>query len=203
MTPVYCYTDYPSGELFVNGKSQGKITKDPTSRLDRYRLRWNNVIYEPGEIKVIVYDADGNAAGEQILKTAGTPATLHLSAWTELTGHMGTDPRVSSVADYTGSVPVCPLNALSFITVSLTDSDGTLIPQADDQLTFEVSGAGTFEAVCNGDATSLESFKSPTMKLFNGQLVVIVRSAQEPGILTLKVTDEKLNLSHTIDIKVE
>jgi len=203
VTPVYCYTDYPSGELFVNGKSQGKITKDPTSRLDRYRLRWNNVIYEPGEIKVIVYDADGNAAGEQILKTAGTPATLHLSVWTELTGHMGTDPRVSSVADYTGSVPVCPLNALSFITVSLTDSDGTLIPQADDQLTFEVSGAGTFEAVCNGDATSLESFKSPTMKLFNGQLVVIVRSAQEPGILTLKVTDEKLNLSQTIDIKVE
>ena len=184
VTPVYCYTDYPSGELFVNGKSQGKITKDPTSRLDRYRLRWNNVIYEPGEIKVIVYDADGNAAGEQILKTACTPSTLHLAAWTELTGHMGT-------------------NALSFITVSLTDSEGTLIPQADDQLTFEVSGAGTFEAVCNGDATSLESFKAPTMKLFNGQLVVIVRSAQEPGIVTLKVTDEKLNLSQTIDIKVE
>ena len=184
VTPVYCYTDYPSGELFVNGKSQGKISKDPTSRLDRYRLRWNNVIYEPGEIKVIVYDADGNAAGEQILKTACTPSTLHLAAWTELTGHMGT-------------------NALSFITVSLTDSEGTLIPQADDQLTFEVSGAGTFEAVCNGDATSLESFKAPTMKLFNGQLVVIVRSAQEPGIVTLKVTDEKLNLSQTIDIKVE
>ena len=215
MTPVYCYTDYPSGELFVNGKSQGKITKDPTSRLDRYRLRWNNVIYEPGEIKVIVYDADGNAAGEQILKTAGAPSALKLSAWTELTGHMGTDPCVSSaghmgtdpcvssVADYTGSVPVCPLNALAFITVSLTDSEGTLIPQADDQLTFEVSGAGTFEAVCNGDATSLESFKAPTMKLFNGQLVVIVRSAQEPGILTLKVTDAQRGLSNTIDIKVE
>ena len=203
VTPVYCYTDYPSGELFVNGKSQGKITKDPTSRLDRYRLRWNNVIYEPGEIKVIVYDADGNAAGEQILKTAGAPATLKLAAWTELTGHMGTDPCVSSVADYTGSVPVCPLNALAFITVSLTDSEGTLIPQADDQLTFEVSGAGTFEAVCNGDATSLESFKAPTMKLFNGQLVVIVRSAQEPGIVTLKVTDAQRGLSNTIDIKVE
>ena len=168
----------------MNGKSQGKISKDPTSRLDRYRLRWNNVIYEPGEIKVIVYDADGNAAGEQILKTAGAPSALKLSAWTELTGHMGTD-------------------ALSFITVSLTDAEGTLIPQADDQLTFEVSGAGTFEAVCNGDATSLESFKAPTMKLFNGQLVVIVRSAQEPGILTLKVTDAQRGLSNTIDIKVE
>ena len=184
VTPVYCYTDYPSGELFVNGKSQGRITKDPTSRLDRYRLRWNNVKYEPGELKVIVYDADGNAAGEQILKTAGTPAALKLESWTELTG------------------PV-PVSSFAFITVSLTDAEGTLIPQADDQLTFEVSGAGSFEAVCNGDATSLESFKQPTMKLFNGQLVVIVRSAQTPGTLTLKVTDEKLKLSKSIDIAVQ
>jgi beta-galactosidase len=184
VTPVYCYTDYPTGELFVNGKSQGRITKDPNSRLDRYRLRWSNVKYEPGEIKVIVYDTDGNAAGERTIKTAGKPSALHLSAWTERMG----------------SVPMC---SLAFITVSLTDADGTLIPQADDQLTFEVSGSGTFEAVCNGDATSLESFKAPTMKLFNGQLVVIVRSAKQPGILTLKVTDEKLKLSQTMDIKVE
>ena len=197
VTPVYCYTDYPSGELFVNGKSQGKISKDPTSRLDRYRLRWNNVIYEPGEIKVIVYDADGNAAGEQILKTAGTPATLKLSAWTELTGTV-----LSEFCDE-NSLRTVPMSSLAFVTVSLTDAEGTLIPQADDQLTFEVSGAGTFEAVCNGDATSLESFKAPTMKLFNGQLVVIVRSAQEPGILTLKVNDPQRQLSQTIDIEVK
>jgi len=197
VTPVYCYTDYPSGELFVNGKSQGRITKNPAERLDRYRLRWNNVKYEPGEIKVIVYDADGNAAGEQIIKTAGTPAALQLSAWTELTGTV-----LSEFCDE-NSLRTVPVSSLAFITVSLTDSEGTLIPQADDQLTFEVSGAGTFEAVCNGDATSLESFKSPTMKLFNGQLVVIVRSAQEPGILTLKVNDPQRQFSQTIDIKVE
>ena len=102
---------------------------------------------------------------------------------------------------------VCTLNAsgddLAFITVSLTDTDGNLIPDAADQLTFGVMGAGTFEAVCNGDATSLESFKSPTMKLFNGQLVVIVRSARQPGILTLKVTDTNLAISESIDIPVQ
>ena len=92
---------------------------------------------------------------------------------------------------------------MAFITVSLTDAEGTLIPQADDQLTFEVTGAGSFEAVCNGDATSLESFKAPTMKLFNGQLVVVVRSAKEAGILTLKVTDETLKLTQTIDMAVK
>lgn len=204
VTPVYCYTDYPTAELFLNGKSQGKISKNPAERLDRYRLRWNNVKYEPGELKVIVYDTAGNAAGEQIVRTAGKPSSLKLDAWTE---HMGTDSCMSSAADYTGSVPVCALNAsgddLAFITVSLTDADGTLIPQADDQLTFEVTGAGTFEAVCNGDATSLESFKAPTMKLFNGQLVVIVRGANDPGTLTLKVTDTKLSISEAIDIQVK
>ena len=186
VTPVYCYTDYPTGELFVNGKSQGKISKNPTERLDRYRLRWNNVKYEPGEIKVVVYDAQGNKAGEQTVKTAGKPAALKLEAWTQN----------SSLLKSNG-------DDLAFITVSLTDADGTLIPQADDQLTFEVTGAGTFEAVCNGDATSLESFKQPTMKLFNGQLVVVVRSSKESGTLTLKVTDKKLKLSKSIDITVQ
>ena len=184
VTPVYCYTDYPTGELFVNGKSQGKVSKNPAERLDRYRLRWNNVKYEPGELKVVVYDANGNAAGEQIVRTAGKPAELKLEAWT-----------VSEKLKADG-------DDLAFITVSLTDEAGTLIPQADDQLTFEVSGAGTFEAVCNGDATSLESFKQPTMKLFSGQLVVIVRSAKEPGTLTLKVEDAKRKLSKTIEIAV-
>ena len=184
VTPVYCYTDYPTGELFVNGKSQGKVSKNPAERLDRYRLRWNNVKYEPGELKVVVYDANGNAAGEQIVRTAGKPAELKLEAWTA-------GEKLKADGD-----------DLAFITVSLTDEAGTLIPQADDQLTFEVSGAGTFEAVCNGDATSLESFKQPTMKLFSGQLVIIVRSAKEPGTLTLKVNDQKRNISKSIELSV-
>jgi beta-galactosidase len=92
---------------------------------------------------------------------------------------------------------------LAFITVSLTDAEGILIPDASDQLSFEVSGAGSFEAVCNGDATSLESFRQPTMKLFNGQLVVIVRGACQPGTLTLKVTDAKRSITGTIDISVD
>ena len=184
VTPVYCYTDYPSGELFINGKSQGKVTKNPKERLDRYRLRWNDVKYEPGELKVVVYDANGNAAGEEIVKTAGKPADLKLEAWTA-------NENLQANGD-----------DLAFVTVSLTDAEGTLIPQADDQLTFEVTGAGTFEAVCNGDATSLESFKQPTMKLFSGQLVVVVRSAQKAGTLTLKVSDAKRKLSKTIDIAV-
>ena len=184
-TPVYCYTDYPTGELFINGKSQGKISKNPAERLDRYRLRWNHVKYEPGEIKVVVYDAQGNKAGEQTIRTAGKPAELKLEAWTANEAGLNADG-----------------DDLAFVTVSLTDAEGTLIPQADDQLTFEVTGTGSFEAVCNGDATSLEPFKKPTMKLFNGQLVVVVRSAKEPGTLTLKVTDAARGFTKSIDIAI-
>ena len=150
--------------------------------------------YEPGELKVVVYDAVGNAAGEQSIRTAGKPAKLTLDVWTQsanlspLTSHLS--PLKASGDDF------------AFITVSLTDANGTLIPDASDQLTFEVTGAGTFEAVCNGDATSLEPFKQPTMKLFNGQLVVIVRSGHQPGTLTLKVTDTTLNISESIDIQI-
>ena len=185
VTPVYCYTDYPTGELFINGKSQGKVTKTPQERLDRYRLRWNDVKYEPGELKVVVYDANGNVAGEETIKTAGKPADLQLETWT------ASDKGLTADGE-----------DLAFVTVSLTDAKGTLIPQADDQLTVEVSGAGTFEAVCNGDATSLESFKQPTMRLFNGQLVVVVRSAQKAGTLTLQVSDARRKLSKTVEIAV-
>ena len=185
VTPVYCYTDYPEAELFVNGKSQGRIKKNPKERLDRYRLRWNDVKYQPGELKVVVYDANGNAAGEKTVRTAGKPAQLKLDTWTQSDG-LKADGQ-----------------DLAFVTVSLVDKNGTTIPDAADQLTFSVNGAGTFRAVCNGDATSLEPFTKPTMKLFSGQLVVVVQAAQKPGNLTLTVNDAKRKLTKTITIPVK
>lgn len=87
--------------------------------------------------------------------------------------------------------------------MSLVDKHGTLIPDAADQLTFEVTGAGRFQAACNGDATSLEPFTQPTMKLFNGQLVVILRSAKRTGNITLRVTDRQRGLSQHITLQVQ
>ena len=183
VTPVYCYTDYPEAELFVNGKSQGRISKNRDSRLDRYRLRWRNVVYEPGELKVVVYDKNGNAAGEQTLRTAGKAAKLRLTA---------------DRAELTRAT-----EDLAFVTGEMTDKNGNLCPHADDQLTFTVSGAGKFRAVCNGDATSLEPFTKPTMKLFGGKLVVVVEAGQDAGDITLTVTAPKKKIKQTITLSVK
>ena len=190
VTPVYCYTDYPTAELFVNGKSQGRVTKKPWNSservtaeqhhlsadelLNRYRLRWNDVRYEPGVLKVVVYDENGNKAGEQVVRTAGKPVAMKLEADRTVLRADGDD--------------------LAYVTVSLVDKNGVEIPDAADQLEFEVKGAGTFRAVCNGDATSLEPFTQPTMRLFSGKLVVTVQAADNPGKLQLTVRDKTRRL---------
>ena len=170
VTPVYCYTDGVEGELFVNGKSQGRIRKNPKERLDRYRLRWNDVKYEPGEIRVVAYDDNGNKIGEDVRRTAGKAFRLEAAADRDTYAADGED--------------------LMFITVSAVDKKGVEVPNCQDALTFSVSGAATFEAVCNGDATSLETFKSPRMRLFNGQLVVVLRTTSSAGFATLTVRDK-------------
>ena len=180
-TPVYCYTSWPSAELFVNGKSQGRILKNPNTRLDRYRLRWNNVKYEPGEIKVVAYDYDGTAKGEKIIRTAGTPARIVLKADRNSISSKGED--------------------LSFVTVSVVDKNGTPCPTATNNMKFNVSGAGTFRAACNGDATSLVAFNSTEMPLFSGELVVVVEGLRH-GTAMLSVSADGLPMA-TLPIEVE
>ena len=201
VTPVYCYTDGVEGELFVNGKSQGRVRKDKSSRLDRYRLRWNNVQYEPGEIRVVTYNQYGDKVGEDVRRTAGEPAQLNMVAECPDNENTGIACMVEGCEVEHGTHLKADGYDLAFITVSLLDQDGNECPLADDELTFEVSGAGTFKAACNGDATSLEPFTLPQMKLFCGKLVVIVQSKKQKGDITIKVKDAKRNLEKTLILK--
>ncbi len=199
VTPVYCYTDGVEGELFVNGKSQGRVRKDKSSRLDRYRLRWNNVKYEPGEIRVVTYNQYGDKVGEDVKRTAGEPVQMKFSV--ETPDHEPIACMVEGCTDEHNVLLNADGNDLAFITVSLQDKDGNECPLADDELTFEVSGAGTFKAACNGDATSLEPFTQPQMKLFSGKLVVIVQSSKQKGDIILKVKDSKRNIEKSITLQ--
>lgn len=184
VTPVYCYTDGVEAELFVNGKSQGRIRKNPAERLDRYRLRWNNVKYEAGEIRVVAYDAQGNKIGEDSRRTAGKATAI-----------VAQTDRKSYRADG---------EDLVFVTIGVADSKGVAVPTCNNELTFEVTGEGSFEAVCNGDATSLESFKQPRMKLFNGELVVVLRTGRQPGNIRLTIKDSKGKLkTKTLEINTK
>ena len=185
VTPVYCYTSYPSAELFVNGISQGKRTKDPAKRLDRYRLRWNDVVYRPGELRVVAYDSCGRKAGERIVRTAGAPSGLELAA----------DRKCLNAPSATNTPD------LAFVTVRVTDRDGNLCPDASDRLSFAAEGAVRFHSVCNGDQTSLDSFVRPTMTAFGGQLVVVVEAVRR-GKGHLRVTADGLKAA-TVGFEVK
>lgn len=174
VTPVFVYTNYNSAELFVNGKSQGIQRKNKNSRLERYRLMWMNVKYEPGTIKVVAYDDAGKAIAEKSVTTAGKPYAIKLEA-----------DRKTILADG---------EDLSYITATVVDKNGNVCPTATNQLQFKVKGAGSFRAVCNGDATSLEQFHLPTMKTFSGKLVVTVQSSTNEGDIELAVTAKNLKM---------
>ena len=167
-TPVYVYTSWPKAELFLNGVSQGVREKNDSTVQNRYRLMWNDVRYAPGELRVVAYDASGNPVDEQSVRTAGKPYRLVLTS------------SVDSLA--------ADGNDLAYITVRVEDKEGNPVPGDSREVRFSVSGAGRFEATANGDPTSLRPFHVPAMDLFSGAATAIVRSAAQPGTVTLKAT---------------
>ena len=165
VTPVFVYTSWPKAELLVNGKSMGFREKGEEDLLSRYRLIWDDVRYEPGEITVIAYDENNFETERKTIRTAGKPYRIEL-----------VPSRDSLTADG---------KDLLYVTVRIVDRDGNLCPLDTRKVRFEVSGAGQFRAVANGDPTCLESFQSPEMSAFSGMLTVIVQSDRTPGPITL------------------
>ena len=184
VTPVFVYTSYPSAELFVNGVSQGIRTKNTSdgntpclgrAAMERYRLMWDEVTYQPGEIKVVAYDAEGNAVAEKIVRTAGKAAAIKL-----------TPDRTELSADG---------EDLCYVNVSLIDKDGNPVPCDNRLVKVKVSGAGSFKAIANGDPTCLEPFQQPQMHLFSGQLTVLVQSGTEAGDIIVEVSGKGVKKS--------
>ena len=177
VTPVFVYTSYPSAELFINGVSQGVRTFAESDgvtpclgekAMERFRLMWNEVVYQPGELKVVAYDADGKVAEEKIVRTAGKAAAIKLTPDREILAADGED--------------------LCYLNVSLTDKDGNPVPTDNRLVTVKVSGEGSFKAIANGDPTCLESFQLPQMHLFSGQLTVLIQSSGKPGDIFVEVS---------------
>ncbi len=178
LIPVFVYTNYPSAELFVNGKSYGRQTKNRQTVENRYRLMWHNVTYEPGEVKVIAYDADGKAVAEKNVYTAGKPHHIELQT------------------DYTS------LKAdgkdLAYVTVRVVDKEGNLCPTDGRLLNFRVKGSGSYRASANGDPTCLDLFHLSQMHAFNGMLTVIVQAGETAGNLELQVSAKGLKTARLV-----
>ena len=168
VTPVFVYTSYPKAELFINGKSRGVREKNDSTLQTRYRLMWNETPYEPGELKVVAYDKDGNRAAEKIVRTAGKPHHLVVTSNTDKLAANGDD--------------------LAYLTVQVADKEGNIVPVDSRRVKFNVTGAGSFEATANGDPTCILPFQNAEMDLFSGAATAIVRSGSQPGDIKFTVS---------------
>jgi beta-galactosidase len=180
--PVYVYTNHPQAEIFINGKSYGIKEKSKKELKNRYRLIWDNVIYEPGELKVVAYNKDGFPITEKKIITAQKPYKIELSPDRSTIKSDGTD--------------------LVFVNVKIVDQQGNFCPNEQRLVKFSVEGAGHFRAAANGDPTCLNLFHLPEMPLFNGQLTVVLQANETKGEIVLRVSAENVK-SEEIKINVE
>ncbi len=188
VTPVHVYTSGDEAELFLNGKSLGRKKKafegvssqidgKPISGMTAYRIRWDDVVYEPGELKVVAYK-NGKRWATDTVRTTGPAARLTLKPDRAAIAGDGRD--------------------LSFVTLTVADKDGLMVPRSKNLITFEISGPGAIVATDNGDAADLTSFKSAERKAFNGLALAIIKAKPgQSGAITLTARSEGLAAATT------
>jgi beta-galactosidase len=168
VTPVHVYTSGDEAELFLNGKSLGKKKKGEFE----YRIKWDDVVYQPGELKVVAYK-NGAKWAEDVVKTTDKASQLSASADRPAVNADGKD--------------------LIFITVRIEDKNKLLVPRTNNQLSFSIDGPGKIVATDNGDATSHESFQSSSKKAYNGMCLIIVAADKgAKGSFTVKAESKGL-----------
>jgi beta-galactosidase len=161
-TPVYVYTGGDSAELFLNGRSLGRRTKNPNAEVvrDRYALRWLDVPYAPGELRAVAY-RDGRRIGTATTRTAGQPAELRLTPDRNRLAASGED--------------------LSYVLVEAIDADGNPCPLAMNDVSFRIEGPASIAGVGNGDHHFPHEFVANHVPLFYGKAMLIVRATEGGG----------------------
>lgn len=169
VTPVHVYTSGDEAELFLNGRSLGRKKRGQFE----YRTRWDDVKYEPGELRVVAYK-NGKRWAEEVVRTTGSAAQLKMS------------PDRSGIA--------ADGEDLSFITIKIADSRGAVVPRSNNRLKLSISGPGEIIAMDNGDATDLESFQSMDRRAYNGLALVVVRARRgQKGAIRVRAESNGLS----------
>ena len=173
VTPVHLYTSGDEAELFLNGKSLGRKKRG----LYEYRLRWDDVVYEPGELTAVAY-RQGKEWAKDRVKTTGPAAQLLLNV-----------DRPNIRADGLD---------LAFVTVAVADAAGDTVPRSGNLVEFEIDGPGEIVAVANGDAASHEPFQARKRSAFNGLCQVILKGRSgQSGPITLRARSSGLKSAGT------
>ncbi len=168
VTPVHVYSSGDEAELFLNDRSLGRRKKAPFE----YRLRWDDAVYEPGELRVVAYK-NGMVWASDSVKTAGGASQLLLSPDRNVIAGDGKD--------------------LSFVTLTVTDKDGHMVPRSMNPIRFEITGPGEIAATDNGDPTNMTPFSSKDRNAFNGLALAIVRGRRnQVGTVVLTAKSEGL-----------
>ena len=163
---VWCYSNCKQVELFLNGQSLGKKTMPQNSH-----LQWN-VKYEPGTLSAKGYDDTDNVVAETKVETAGEPVAILLEP-----------DRTNLAADG---------RDIALVTVKIVDSQGRIVPVANNEVTFDVTGGGHLLGLGNGDPSCHEPDKGKQRSAFNGLCLAVVQSSSTQGTIAIQARSPRL-----------
>ena len=185
--PVRAYSNAASVELFLNGQSLGvkKFNKKQTSDGRTYQeganakelyLEWK-VAYQPGTLEAVARDEAGKEIARDKITTAGQPAGVRLIKEEHAIAADGKD--------------------LTYIYYEIVDSEGNVVPTANNLVRFQLHGQGQLVGVDNGEQASRERYKAQPdgswiRRAFNGKGVAIVKSTEQAGKFTLTAHSDLL-----------
>jgi beta-galactosidase len=172
---VEIYSNCEEVELFLNGKSLGSKPK-PRNEGPRNWL----VTFAPGTIKAIGKN-DGKVIATYELETAGKPAKIILSA---------DKPTIAN--DW---------NDVIFITATVADANGVIVPTANALVDFSAKGSGYIAAVDSGDNTDHDPFQSTTRKAFDGRCIAYIKANKNSGRISITARSANLT-SNTLTLNV-
>ena len=182
-TPVMVFTSGDEAELFVNGKSQGvrrrgdgptfnQKDKSLVVSKNQFRFTWEDVVYEPGTVEVVV-KKDGQPWATAKRMTTGAPASVTAEV-----------DRASIVGD---------ARDLCHIALALTDAQGNVVPTDSRKVSFSIEGPAVLAGFCNGNPVDHTSLQNPNQSFFNGRILAVVRAQRNSsGTATVTVKADGL-----------
>lgn len=181
MQTVDAWSNCPQVELFLNGSSKGTRTPDAQSR-----CTWENIDFEPGELKAVGLDNTSKAVCSDKKQTAGAPHQILLNVEPRVVKPGGEQFRINANG-----------TDVAIVTATIVDARGIWCPLADQNLHFSVAGQGIYRGSYNFyvDPEELATYHAPgdpDLQAEGGLMRVAVRSTFQPGAVHINASSAGL-----------